>query len=127
MQALDACVAERGEDYVYPEAGKVDGICQYWWEGPSDEDEDGKSLPEGPGCIVGLALSKLGVSDQFIQDLTLMNAQNALNLLAKRGSWQIEEGAAGLFRYAQIKQDAGWSWGYAAEQAKLHYETTVGL
>lgn len=123
LQALDACVAERGEDYLYPEEGKIDKICQYWW-GP----DRAESLPEGPACIVGLALSKLGASDEFIRDLALINAQTVLSQLAAGKRWLIDPDVVGLMRAVQIQQDTGKPWGYAVRQAAAdHYASTVGL
>ena len=127
MRVLDVCVAERGAGYIYPDTAKRMGTCDYWWD--KDEypaDCDGSSLPEGPGCIVGLALSKLGVSDEFLQGLGGINAKTALSQLAGSG-WRIAPDVIGLFRYAQVKQDVGEPWAYAVERAKLNYRTGEDL
>lgn len=118
MQALDACVAERGEDYVYPEAGKRGGTCLYWWSDDKLPDTPGAaSLPRGPACIVGLALFKLGVSSDHLEDGGFVNSSTLLSILERAG-WSIEGGVRGLFREAQCEQDQGTAWGNAVQHAK---------
>ena len=48
LAALEAVVAERGADWVYPDEWRDDGVCRYVVDGC-------------PACIVGAALAHLGV------------------------------------------------------------------
>lgn len=106
-EAMEAAVAERGEDWTYPEydAENADygdtnwhydgGTCRYVTR---DEKE--------PACIIGLALTKMGLPPEKIDMRT-----GALNLL---GTLNVATGAERqAARYAQSKQDAGRSWGEA--------------
>ena len=92
--ALERAVAERGEDFVYPEAWMTNSnACQY-------------SLKDGtPACIIGLALSyidpgivpgsgEFGSSDAVMEDL---GVEDGPLIIAARA--------------AQIEQDRGYPWG----------------
>lgn len=110
ITALDAAVAERGADYVYPRDRDgwtaLAGACVY-------------QLADGtPACIVGDVLHRLNpelvpppgcVNDAktIIKDV-IPEAFEADDL------WNI----ADLLRTAQFYQDCGETWGRSAEEAK---------
>lgn len=106
--AMEAAVAERGEDYVYPpqeEEGFADdyhtigGTCLY-------SDESGKPL-----CIIGVALSKI---DPALVP-THGSTEGASSLLSKMvDSFAVRVAA----QNAQDAQDDGKPWGEALKQYK---------
>lgn len=87
---LARAVAEKGEDYVYPEEEK-DGVgCHYFYEGR-------------PSCIIGHVLSYLGMTEG-------PEGSGAIFALRRLGFSPAEEYAAVA---AQESQDAGRTWGDA--------------
>ena len=103
--SLERAVAERGEDFVYPEAWMTSAnACQY-------------SLRDGtPACIIGLALSyidpgivpgsgEFGSSDAGMEEL---GVEDDVLIIAARA--------------AQIRQDRGYTWGRSLDAYKAVLE-----
>jgi hypothetical protein len=112
-QAHDAlvwAVDQRGEDYVDPAAVNFNGGgCKYVVDGQ-------------PGCIIGMALSHLGVS---LDVLIAMDDDDDPTITVGGGSVlggsgiTLDRQALAAFKEAQAAQDVGSSWGVAV-QAGLH-------
>lgn len=140
LELLDEAVAERGEDYVYPE----DIACSYWRE---TCDQIG-TLCE-PGCLVGLAWNRAGISADQLAELnggsvlteagfetpsyevpTGVNRDRAahffatmeLSDLGESGlvglGFDMDEGAARVLQAAQHWQDIRKTWGEARDFAR---------
>lgn len=110
-----ACVEERGADYQYrvPSADSdMGGSCLYWHE---DEQQ--------PGCIVGLALHKLGVSDEFLRNHEGNTSIGMLKLLTENHEWTFEDylEVDWWLNEIQRRQDDGMRWGDAI---KIEYGRT---
>ena len=103
--ALERAVAERGEDFVYPEAWMTSAnACQY-------------SLRDGtPACIIGLALSY--IDPELVPDSFYFGAVDGV--LEDLG---VEDGALIIAaRAAQIRQDRGYTWGRSLDAYKAVLE-----
>jgi len=104
IKALEETVAEYGRDYVYPEDKKIKyantNMCLYF------DQED----PEKPLCFIGVALSKLG----FTNDDMSYTAGASLVLRELGFSSLVAEAA----RTAQYEQDKGQTWGQAYDAFK---------
>lgn len=106
-QAMD----ERGEDYKDPNADAGDG-CYY-----VNETENGALVP---GCLVGLALTKHGIS---LESLYFDEYKNGLAISMRSDLDDfMDEDAKSLFKTAQTIQDAGCTWGEAVNKAVDQYE-----
>lgn len=111
ITALDAAVAERGADYVYPRDRDgwttFTGACVY-------QLADGK-----PACIVGEVLHRL--DPELVPPPECVN--DAMTFIEEAIPEAFEAGdlrnIATLLRVAQAHQDSGESWGRSAEEAKL--------
>lgn len=111
--ALHEAVAERGGDFVYPDEWKRDipdsyvSVCQYYADGV------------GPACLIGVALSKLGVPDEYLAKIR----GGAANELRRLG---VEDGplldAAVI---AQMSQDGGHTWGVALNDFDATLELSI--
>jgi hypothetical protein len=98
-ELLAEAVAEKGEDYVYPESDKRGGICQYQLEGK-------------PACLVGNVLARHGWSVEALKAADHVSLWNTYD--ADLGS------ASLLLSEAQNKQDRGSTWGEAQAWALEH-------
>lgn len=130
--ALEAAIAERGEDYVYP-FGQI-GTCKYRWE-PGDVVD--LRLPVdvvGHGsCGVGVVLEKWDILDTVVPknddpdgdcDLYFRNTSSFVDLAQ---DMEIEDDAALLLARFQTCQDMGLPWGQSYRMAVdlLHEEPGV--
>jgi len=105
---IEEAIAEKGENYVYPEWG---GVCRYF-------ESDGT-----PSCIVGHALAKLSVTldmlaaerpdDELSPDG--LNSYACVPILAARGVIDIDDKTCTLLYAAQNAQDTGLTWREAYE------------
>lgn len=123
--ALEAAVAEYGADYVYPEEKKAvllegsDPQCLYF-----DTENHSKPL-----CLIGVALSKLGVTAEDIAAIppavAFYPGQDGLSLNANRimSSFGFSQSTAWAAKWAQTVQDRGEPWGNALAK----YRTELGL
>lgn len=108
LEALNAAVAERGADFVYPDEERHEGVtCQY-------------RKPDGTGsCIVGMALILLGVPAEEIPAWGTPG-QSSFDLLwelRERGIITFDRAASDLFSEVQDRQDCGTPWGQAVTEA----------
>lgn len=112
---LNACVKERGEDYVYPDKWRdpsfmiggdcAGGGCRYRVPGTDND----------PACIIGLFLTKAGKS---VADVTEgMSAGMVLSNLGFRFTETTEQ----MLNCVQQLQDQGFAWGEAVEKAHALY------
>lgn len=100
---LDRAVAERGEDYVYPEEERTAmGDCRYFFDGH-------------PSCIIGHVLAYKGIGAEQIKDY---EGKYVGAVISKFFVPAID--VALLFTEAQSMQDNGHSWGQAVSEAKRH-------
>lgn len=100
--AMEAAVAERGEDFVYPDEWRDEysEACRY-------------SLPDGtPACIIGLALHKINPALVPTYD----NTERALDVFEAIGD--VPQNVALAAQRAQSQQDADKTWGVALEAYK---------
>lgn len=97
--AMRAAVAERGEDYVFPNEWK-DGASQCRYVQP-----DG----DGPACLIGVALHRLGVPLDALLDQEGCSASHVVGAVASGVTYA----AARAANKAQEAQDIGATWGAA--------------
>lgn len=103
---LANAVADRGEDFVYPEEWKYGADCQYF-------------LPDGkPACIVGHVLDQLGLTQTNISSVgvygQLFPAVQINEHLAHTGI-AFTKDAVDLLVFVQNRQDRGVPWGDAVD------------
>jgi len=107
-QTLRDTAAER-PDYVYenPEGLTGDGITTCFYV-----------HPDGPGCLAGTALHKLGVPLSELAECEGQGASTvATSVLDIRGD---AGNVVIMLAYAQRRQDGGDSWSVAVEKAEIH-------
>lgn len=118
LAAMRAAVADRGEDYVYPESEKDShGACQYLTT-------DGKGL-----CIVGETLLRLGVSSEEIQQALdgtpyTPGSYGLMSWLYRNKVAFEDERTSVLFATSQARQDFGETWGIALREAEDYVQVT---
>lgn len=106
LALLEAAVAERGDDYVYPEELKngPGHTCQYFLDGQSDPEDAGK-----PGCIVGYLLHGLGFTADDVSSWEGNASSTVLRWLGVTVDPELDQALA----EAQDYQDNGGTWGKA--------------
>lgn len=98
LALLEEVVAEYGEDYVYP-GHNTTGGCVYTKDG-------------APSCLVGHALTRLGVPVDFLSEHNDFAVSNIQRLT-------MDEEVLDMLQTAQETQDIGCTWGHALEDARL--------
>jgi hypothetical protein len=125
IKLMSEAVAERGDSFVYHQEEHA-AECRYVHGTEVAELSDGGLVdtPEEewtPGCLVGAALVKGGVSLKQIM-LTNNNESGSDVLLDRLVDTDVLGGvtadAIAVIALAQSLQDRGDSWGYALERAK---------
>ena len=110
LEALKAAVEEKGEDFVYEKPDDA-ATCAYL-----HVDENGDMTV--PGCGVGNALLRLGVSAKFLEDY---NEGYGVGHLVRdadgRSQFTIDKKALALFFQFQTVQDNKGSWSLALSLA----------
>lgn len=108
LEALNAAVDEKGDDYVYQGEGT---FCAYV---ASDE----------PSCIVGNALHRLGVSIPTLAKMdkcaiggAVITSRKVLEVLEDSG-FTLDDDAVILLSTAQTLQDDNVPWGVAVRAAR---------
>ena len=101
IKLLEECVAERGEDFVYPQEWKTDLVCKYSVE------QDGEQTP---ACIVGLAIYRL--TNEIVSSGLAANV-----VLRDYFPGRFTKSAIMLMETAQLKQDNGFTWREAVDAA----------
>lgn len=114
IAAMEAAVAERGEDWVYPKPERdtdapdyIDAYLRDAWHADSDgscvyQTEDGE-----PACIIGLAMHKAGAELPTFD--RIVGARCAL----RESGLNLSEGVLDAAALAQSKQDRHVTWGEA--------------
>lgn len=105
-QAIEAVVAEKGADYVYP--GSDTGSCWY-----ARQDDDNNLVPS---CIVGHVLHRLGFNLTYLHDTyegTRFVGLGTYGVYTDTTYQSIPEHVAIALSDAQSKQDNGETWGEA--------------
>lgn len=134
-ELLQQCVEERGADYVYTNPIGNRNPCLYVHgtefankfmgdsQCASNVEKIEKSEPT-PGCIVGLALYKAGVSlENLDSDGT---AYGLILRLVEKEIISVSDGAGKFFRLVQRKQDTGMPWGQALDNAIDEFNYAYG-
>lgn len=104
---LEVVVAERGEDYQYPDEWRNDdGSCRY-------VTPDGT----GPACIAGAVYFRLGVGLDFLRQHEGDGSTTVDRDLMHEGVLHLTDKASLLLRFAQIGQDKFHSWGESVRNA----------
>lgn len=108
LEALNAVVDEKGDDYVY-EGGRMSRTYAVY---------------DVPSCIVGNALHRLGVSistltemDRRTIDGAAISSRKVLEVLEGSG-FILDNDAVMLLATAQVLQDAEIPWGDAVRMAR---------
>jgi hypothetical protein len=101
MSALRDAVAEKGDGYVYSRLDGYAGMCLYVHD-------------DGPGCIMGNALHRMGVSLEFLSSAEGEGITSVLEYLYCRGIIG-DYSTLDLERLSSIQaaQDCGSTWGKA--------------
>lgn len=117
LHAMEEIVAEFGNDYVYDRFGRDDRICRYAHE-------------DGPGCLVGQVLVRLGADLNVIKSVesahidrrnTGLSLEELLDELAPTwGSlgYTLTPEAVEVLTVAQNMQDVRNTWGRALKRAQ---------
>lgn len=124
LSALNDAIVDMGADFVYEKGtfevedpwGDVQDkpLCAYL-----HNDENGN--PTVPGCLVGHALLKLGVSKEFLAKHNAgPTASDVAQYMEAEGIASVTRKARTLFGWAQGRQDDGDSWGEAVKDAVEH-------
>lgn len=101
---LKEAMETQGPDFVYSLDG---GSCYYLPQTDfSDSDPRRKT-----GCLIGVALDKLGVTVQH-------EYGSNVHSLWRTYPGLMSEDVAGYFQAAQVSQDRGDTWGRAVEEAE---------
>lgn len=115
LAALQGGVKEKGEDFIYVNR-----------EGISSLNDDGYHSgtpchyvhgPDEPGCIVGNALHRLGVSLIALSEYEEKSAYQIVNGLVADEIITCDNDAKTLLILVQNKQDYGVSWGESVKYA----------
>lgn len=118
IELLRECVTERGADYVYtPEdtgislADRPGQSCLNWHR-----------TADVPGCIVGLALNKAGVTGEDFRDAH-SDGDGADSATSDLPMVFATKRASRMLGYVQERQDRGAPWGEAVDALVSSYET----
>lgn len=104
MDAMFLATEERGKAYVYEPMEPGLG-CRNWH---IDTDE--------PGCIVGLAVHRLGVSAEIMRTCDTGGVETLREALLKHDV-TMTDAAVKVFKIAQVVQDNRGPWGAAVAAA----------
>lgn len=111
LDAMSQCVAERGASYIYTPVHP--GMCVYWHGGPTEGE---------PGCLVGMALFKLGVPAEVLDECNTFGITTLAEELAFNEIATITTPAIDMFRDAQNWQDKEESWGAVLRDLKARHQ-----
>jgi hypothetical protein len=113
VELLDRALEEKGAEYIYPRHRKGDLYCVY-------------EHNNAPSCIVGYALSYVGLTPADLNALDQTGKQaggspiwNLTDILKANYGIVITEGASVVLSKAQAVQDFGHQWGVAVYRAKI--------
>jgi hypothetical protein len=120
---LTRAVADRGEDYVYPNTvAGASTSCHYRWDQWDIDREYATPEKKGaPACIAGQIMDYAGILDDVVpqfDDGAFASANGEdINSLAFNYDLDITPLALAVLREAQHSQDAGLTWGVALRRA----------
>lgn len=129
LSLLRNAVEDRGADYVYPGTAETlgaDVTCRYFADEGVGADDFGQTAenPNPPACIVGHALSQLGVTYADVMATRVVhgetNTASARLLLRALPGLDVTPEAEQLFVSAQDSQDGGYTWGDAVKYAQTN-------
>lgn len=116
-EALEAAVAERGEDWTYPKYQEVPGSClDTEWHYVGGACRYVTRTANEPACIIGLALTKMGFTPR---QLDARASAGSMMEVLDVGTTDERDAAY----TAQRKQDTGGTWG----EALTTYKEALGL
>lgn len=127
LTLIRTAVEDRGADYTYPDTAEFEGAdvtCRYFADEGTEADEFGQTAenPHPPACIVGHALSQLGVTYEDMQAVYVPNGNpntaSARTLLRRLPGLDVTPEAEEVFAEAQDMQDGGRTWGDALARAE---------
>lgn len=117
---VDQAIKQKGEDYVYPRAGG--GSCVYVDTVIEHGPEYGeiREVPTCPSCLVGYALVKAGVDQEWFleREINDGSASEVLGALRDDGIIMRDDEVEEYFSTVQRNQDAGVPWGEADKRAR---------
>jgi hypothetical protein len=87
------------------------GFCVNW----TDDANNGKRVPS---CIIGHVAAKLGVIEQVDHTDRAVGSASLLSDIERLGEFEFTDGAKFAARIAQAKQDTGYTWGEAVDEAE---------
>lgn len=121
QELIANAIADKGEDYIYPNAEGGNGTCKYV---DREYDNDwGSDHTKVKGCIIGNALITALNLDMEALDGLYVNEESAnafLDYLVDEKLLSgVGEGVRLYFANLQTSQDRGRPWGEANENAKL--------
>lgn len=108
VTTMKAVVDEYGRDYVYHRRINALGQAVCWYV---------NATGDGPDCLAGHVLHRLGVSLEQLRD-------SEHNPVETASDYRLSDEAAYVLSRAQSLQDGGGTWGHAYDQAYLiarHY------
>ncbi len=121
LTLMEKAVIDRGEDWRYP-AAMMSGVCMYFADAEVDAEVTHTYgiASNGPACLVGLALSYVGLTKEIVD---YRNDQGVITLRALAVEsddldWELSSGAISVFSAAQYLQDQGARWGDALDSAR---------
>lgn len=121
IDAMDAAVAERGEDWVYPlparDPDAIAGVVADGWHVPNTTTCVYMTDEGDPACLIGLALYKINPDLVPNYDASSseydMDAFSVLARLSEAGDLKLSERTMSAAYAAQRLQDDGAPWGQA--------------
>lgn len=120
QELIANAIADKGEDYIYPNAEGGNGTCRYV---DREYDNDwGSDHTKVKGCIIGNALItalNLDMEDLADENVNEESANALLDyLIEKKHLSGADVEAREYFTRLQTSQDRGRPWGEANENAK---------
>lgn len=119
LEYLKAAVDTQGEDFVYNQDGAKK--CSYLPVTPVEDDnqEDPRTKT---GCLIGVMLRQLGISDDVLAHSGNVTASSLLSDLSDRGIMRHDDVSRLALAKAQRCQDEGDTWGQAYRTAQNYIQ-----
>lgn len=114
LTLMEKAVIERGENWVYPKA-VLSGTCAYFmpsWASAETVEASGLRQ-DSPACLVGLALSYVGLTKEIIGNHNESGVDGVMVAVDDTDDidWTLSEDAKIVFEAAQHLQDNEATWG----------------
>lgn len=120
LRLLTEAVEEKGEDYVYSNNSGERADTEYSIDCQYVHVQKGEFVP---GCGVGNALHRAGVSLDWLSDHESYGARNVLGMLRDDGILTANRTVEEFLSAFQSRQDRGDTWGESLRMAREY----VGL